>query len=364
VGNIVTVTKIGILGVFVLFGVAAMVRTGAGLTHFTSDFLPNGFEGVIQAMGLTFIAFEGYEIIAQLGEEVVNPKRNVPRAVFLAVGIAVLIYLIVSIVALGAPSAPAGLKVYEYLGQKKEIATVEVAQQVFPLGIGGVVLVFSGLVSTMSVLNATTYSSSRVSFAMGRDRNLPIFFSRIHPLRHTPYLAVLASGGLMLAMAWTLPIEQVAAAADLMFLVLFAQVNVTILRLRRKMPNLDRGFIMPWFPVIPILGLIANAFLAAYLFTYSPRAWFVGAGWVIVGLLAYYIYFARKEAMEKPSEILVEEALVSRNYSVLIPVANPDQARILGRIGAVLAKVNGGEVLALHVPRAPLSGGGARCLRL
>ena len=353
VGNIITVTKIGILGVFVLFGVAAMVRMGAGLTHFTADFLPNGFGGVIQAMGLTFIAFEGYEIIAQSGEEVVNPKRNVPRAVFLAVGIAVLIYLLVSIVALGATSAPAGMKVYEYLGQKKEIAVVEVAQQLFPLGIGGVVLVFSGLVSTMSALNATTYSSSRVSFAMGRDRNLPLFFSRIHPLRHTPYLAVLASGGLMLAVAWALPIEQVAAAADLMFLVLFTQVNVTILRLRRKMPNLDRGFVTPWFPVIPILGLITNAVLAVYLFTYSPRAWFVGAGWVIVGLLAYYIYFARKEALEKPSEILLEEALVSRDYSVLIPVANPNQARILGRIGAVLAKVNGGEVLALHVPRVP-----------
>ena len=66
--------------------------------------------------------------------------------------------------------------------------------------------------------------------------------------------------------------------------------------------------------------------LAVYLFTYSPRAWFVGAGWVIVGLLAYYIYFAKKEALEKPSEILLEEVLVSRDYSVLIPVANPNQA--------------------------------------
>ena len=174
---------------------------------------------------------------------------------FLAVGIAVLIYLLVSIVALGATTAPrgaAGLRVP--WAEERDRHRSRSRSRSFPLGIGGVVLVFSGLVSTMSALNATTYSSSRVSFAMGRDRNLPIFFSRIHPLRHTPYLAVLASGGLMLAVAWALPIEQVAAAADLMFLVLFAQVNVTILRLRRKMPNLDRGFITPWFPVIPILG--------------------------------------------------------------------------------------------------------------
>ena len=99
--------------------------------------------------------------------------------------------------------------------------------------------------------------------------------------------------------------------------------------------------------------MLANGFLAVYLFSFSPSAWYVGVGWVFVGLLTYYIYFSKKEAMERPSEILLEEALVSRDYSVLIPVANPNQARILGRIGAVLAKVNGGEVLALHVPRVP-----------
>ncbi|MBN1314690.1 MAG: amino acid permease [Anaerolineales bacterium] len=353
IGNIVTMTKVFILALFVVFGIMAMLRSDAWHTRFTIGFMPNGFSSVLVAMGLTFIAFEGYEIIAQSGEEVVNPKKNVPRAIFIAIGIAVTIYILVGITAIGATIPPEGLRAYEYLGEKKEVAIVEVAKQVFPFGVGAVLLLFSGLVSTMSALNATTYSSSRVSFAMGRDHNLPSLFARIHPQRHTPYWAVIVSGVLMILMAWSLPIEHVAAAADIMFLLLFFQVNVAVMILRHKMPELERGYRIPWYPIVPIIGLITKGFLAVFLFNYSPIAWYTAIAWVIVGLLAYYIYFSKIEAMERPKEILLEEVLVSRDYSVLVPVATQEQARILGKISAIVAGDRGGEVLALHVVKVP-----------
>lgn len=354
VGNIVTMTKIMILAFFVLFGIAAMFRIPDLSSRFFSNFMPNGYMSILIAMGLTFIAFEGYEIIAQSGEEVINPQRNVPRAVFLAIGIAVSIYILVSITAIGATTPPAGIETYLYLGEKKEIAVVEVAQQVFPFGVGGAILLISGLVSTMSALNATTYSSSRVSFAMGRDHNLPGLFARIHNRRHTPYLAVIFSGALMLIVAWLLPIEEVAAAADIMFLLLFLQVNAAVIFLRRKMPDLPRGYKIPLFPAIPILGLIANGLLAITLFQFAPVSWLAAGGWIIFGLLLYFAYFSKVEAMEKPREILLEEVLVSRDFSVLVPVASQEQAMILGQIGTIIAHENRGEVLALHVVRVPV----------
>jgi amino acid transporter/nucleotide-binding universal stress UspA family protein len=353
VGNIITVTKISILGLFVLFGIIAMLHTEAWHTRFTTGFMPNGFMGLVTAMSLTFIAFEGYEIISQSGEEVIDPRRNIPRAIFLAILIAVSIYVLIAITAIGAVNPPDGMKAYQYLGQQKEVAIVDVAQQTFPRGIGGIVLIFSGLVSTMSALNATTYSSSRVSFAMGRDHNLPVIFSKIHPQRHTPYWAVLMSGGLMLLMAWSLPLEGVAAAADIMFLLLFLQVNLAVMVLRRKIPEADRGFTIPWFPIVPIVGLVVNGLLAINLFTFSPLSWYTALLWITGGLLLYYIYFSKVEALERPKEILMEEVLVSRDYSVVVPVANQEQARILGRIGAILARDNGGELLALHMLRIP-----------
>lgn len=320
IGSIVTLAKVAILLVFVVFGILAMLRTEAWITRFTDGFMPNGFEGVLAAMGLTFIAFEGYEIIAQSGEEVVNPSRNIPKAILLSIAIAVTVYVLVGTVAIGATRPPEGLRAYEYLGQQKEVAIVEVARQVFPLGIGAVVLLFSGVVSTMSALNATTYSSSRVAFAM----------------------------------AWSLPIEHVAASADVMFLLLFFQVNVAVMTLRHKMPDLEREFRIPWYPAVPIIGLITQGFLAVFLFDYSPIAWYFAIGWIVVGLLAYSTYFSKIEAMEKPTEVLMEEVLVSRDYSVLVPVANQEQARILGTIGSILAGEHQGEVLALHVVRVPL----------
>ena len=353
VGNIVTMTKITILALFAVFGVIAMFHTEAWHTRFTAGFMPNGWLGVFTAMGLTFIAFEGYEIIAQSGEEVVNPKKNIPRAIFLAILIAVTIYILIGITAIGAVKPPSGLKAYEYLGQQKELAIVDVAQQIFPWGIGGVLLLFSGIVSTMSALNATTYSSSRVSFAMGRDHNLPEVFARVHPQRHTPHWAVLISGGLMLVMAWALPIEGVASAADIMFLLLFLQVNVAVMVLRHKMPDLDRGYLIPWFPLVPIIGLVTKGILAITLFHYSPIAWYSAIIWIIAGLLLYYTHFSKVEALEKPKEILHEEVLVSKDYSVVVPVSDTEQARIIGQIGSFIAGDNNGEVLALHVIKVP-----------
>ncbi len=351
IGNVITIAKVIILAIFVVFGVVALVETDNWTGRFTDDFLPNGSGGVLIAMGLTFIAFEGYEIIAQSGEEVVNPKRNIPRAIFAAIIIVVIIYVAVAFVSIGAIVPPNGLLPYQFLGEQKETAIVEAAGQFMPAG--KVLLLISGLASTMSALNATTYSSSRVSFAMGRDHNLPSLFSIIHPLRHTPYWAVIFSGLFMTLMAWSLPIEDVAAAADIMFLLLFLQVNLAVMTLRQKMPNLDRGFVIPWFPLVPIIGLLTNLGLALYLFTFSPIAWYVTAGWLMIGSLAYYTYFSRIEALEKPSDILHEEVLVSRNYSVLIPVATQEQAQILGQIGAIIAGQHRGEVMALFVAEVP-----------
>ncbi len=354
IGNALTLIKIVILGLLVIFGALAMSRVDGWQSRFTTGFLPNGLVGVFIAMGFTFIAFEGYEIIAQSGEEVLDPIRNIPKAIFISISVAVVVYILVGIVAVGAITPPGDLAAYEYLGDKGEIAIIEVAQQVFPWGIGGLILLLSGLASTTSALNATTYASSRVSFAMGRDHNLPEFFARIHPKRHTPYLAVVATGVLMTLMAWTLPIEDVAASASIMFLLLFMLVNFAVLFLRLQSPELERGFRVPLFPIIPVLAIISNVFLAVNVFRFSPIAWVFAVVWIAIGLLAYAFYFSRIEEMEKPKEILLEEVLVSRDYSVLIPVADREQARILGKIGALLACNKGGEVLALHVVQVPV----------
>ncbi len=363
-GNILTLTKIAILGVLVAFGLAALVGTDLSQAEISTDFFSHGVIGVLAAMGLTFIAFEGYEIIAQAGDEVINPKRNIPIAIFASIAIAVVIYVLVAFVAIGATTAPAGITVSAYLGEQGEVAIIEVASQVFPWGIGALVLLVSGLASTTSALNATTFAASRVSFAMGRENNLPSLFAKVHPRRHTPYWAVVFTGILMIVMAWTLPIADIAAAASIMFLLLFMQVNLAVLFLRRSRPELDRGFKVPLFPFLPLIAIVTNALLALSLFGFSSVAWYFVIGWTVIGALAYFAYFSGIEEMEKPKEILHEEVLISNDYSVLVPIGTSIQAEILARIGAIIASDQDGEVLALHVVQVPqqLSLGDGRLL--
>jgi amino acid transporter len=347
-GNVVTIGKILILAVFIAFGVVITLRRPDWHAAF-DDFLANGYGGVFTAMGLTFIAFEGYEIIAQCSEEVRDPKRNVPRAVFLSLLIVVPIYLLVAFAALGAVR-PEGMPSWKFLGLQKETALVDAARGFFTGG--GVMLLIGGLLSTLSALNATIYSSSRVSFAMGRDRNLPGWFGKIHPQRKTPHWAILVSSVLITFMAVALPIEDVASAADIMFLLLFVQVLMVVIALRKKRPDLDRGFKVPWVPVVPILGIIFQLGLAIQLFFYTPKAWVSALVWIGIGLGIFYAY-ARKRDRAYARVVAGREAAARREYRILVCVANPARAEVLLGVAAPIARRYDGEVLALSVIEVP-----------
>ncbi len=348
-GNVVTVGKVAIIGLFVAAGLWTMFHR----PNWSAAFHPlvsHGWGGVFAAMGLTFIAFEGYEIIAQTSEEVEDPKRNVPRAVFLSLVIVVPIYLLVSLVAIGAVQPPAGSTISEYLGQAKELALVRAADQ-FVNG-GGVVLLIAGLLSTLSALNATIYSSSRVAFAMARDANLPPIIGKIHEKRNTPAIAIVVSLVIIIAMAITLPLEDVAAAADIMFLLLFVQVNLAVIRLRRRRPDLDRGFKVPWMPVIPIVAIATMLFLAVFLFTQYPRAWFAAGAWIAVGLVMYYGYSRHREAAFEERERWMER-LERKDYRVLVAVSSPRTMRTLMEAAIAIAAKHNGDIVAVSVAEVP-----------
>ncbi|HSR34369.1 MAG TPA: universal stress protein, partial [Anaerolineae bacterium] len=100
----------------------------------------------------------------------------------------------------------------------------------------------------------------------------------------------------------------------------------------------------------------SNLALAIYQFTFQPMAWYVALAWVAFGAVVYVAYTMRSGEEEErlPVKILHEEQIVPRDYKVLIPLANVEQARMMGILGAAIAKENKGEVLALHVVRVPV----------
>jgi basic amino acid/polyamine antiporter, APA family len=344
VGNIVTFTKIIILAIFIAFGLEYIIRRGNLGTSLT-PFMPHGLSGIFKAMGLTFIAFEGYEVIAQSSEEIKNPKKNIPRAVFLSLVIVIPIYILVAITALGAVD-PGTMTPWDYLASQKEIALVDVAKNLIP--IGGILILIAGLVSTMSALNATIFSSSRVAFAMGRDRNFPTLFSKVHPKKFTPHWAILISLIVIVFMAISLPIEDVASAADIMFLLLFLQVNIAMIRLRKMRPDLDRGFITPLYPWLSIIGIIMLLFLALYMFNYSPIAWVVTIIWIIIGIVVFELY-AGKRDIEHVRKTKALERIEKKEYRILTCLSNPTSLSNLSHISFAIAKKHDAQIIFLNV---------------
>jgi amino acid transporter len=353
VGNVITIFKVVVLALLVFFGLRAL----ANLPNWSDNFLrdpsplPHGVAGVLLAMGLTFVAFEGYEIIAQSGEEVKNPGRNVPRAIFLAIGIVVVIYLAVAFVTIAAVRQDTGLPNWLYLGQNAERAMIETARAIMPYG--ALIMILGGLASTTSALNATIYSSSRVSFAMGRDRDLPGVFGRIHPRNKTPHWAIWLSGLLIMLIAVLLPVADVASGASITFLLLFLMVNVTLVRMRKTHPDLKRPFRVPLVPWPQYLSIAVQLILAIVLFQLSPIAWLATISWLLLGVVVYRRHGAAEEAAKEEDTILLEETVASRRYSVLLPVENEAMARQLARFGSFIAQANQGELFALHVIKVP-----------
>jgi nucleotide-binding universal stress UspA family protein len=192
------------------------------------------------------------------------------------------------------------------------------------------------------------YSSSRVAFAMGRDRNFPTFFSRVDKTRFTPHLAILFSLAIVVGMSVSLEIEDVASAADIMFLLLFLQVNVTLIRLRARRPDLDRGFLVPLTPWLTILGIALLLFLALYMFTYSPLGWLVTAGWIGAGLVVYRTYASRRE-IEHVLKVKALERLERQEFTILVPLANPRSVSNLLAVAMAIARKHDAEIVLLHV---------------
>ncbi|MFQ6103843.1 MAG: amino acid permease [Candidatus Glassbacteria bacterium] len=350
IGIIVTGLKIVVLGLFIVFGLSRIIGNPENLSNFT-PFMPNGWGGIFVAMGLTYIAFEGYEIIAQCSEEVRDPRRNIPRAVFWSIGIVVPIYMMIAFVSIGAIHG-GDLPVWKYLGIKKEVAMVEAARQLMPLG--AIILLVGGLFSTASALNATIYSSSRVSFAMGRDHNLPESFGKVHREKKTPHIAIFISTLFIIFMAVAFPIEDVASAADIMFLLLFLLVNLSIINLRRTRPDLKRGFTVPLFPWVPIFAIITQFFLAVYMFHYSSIAWYATGIWIALGLSVYFGYSKLKEEKEKASEVIhIEKEIVESHYHIVVPIAEDSELNPLMVIASSIAKSRNGDLTALAVVEMP-----------
>jgi len=309
VETVFTIIKVSILVVFVGFGLASPMFSNAEFQPLFS----NGSVAVLPAMGLTFIAFEGYDLITTVTEEVENPRTNIPKAIFASLAATVVVYLAVVAVAIGTLGAN-GLAEAGEAG----IATAATAFMPSDLPVirnGGALIVFGAVFSTLTALNAVVIASSRVAFSMGREGQLLPSFGQLHHRYGTPFIAILASAVVMLGSV-ALPTQSAGNMSSLFFLLSFIIVNIAVIRLRRERPEMARPYEMPLYPAPPVIGIVLNVVLTAVLVVFlvrtDPLALALSAGWIVLGGGVYLALNRRrrrqheKDVSETDTEITAE----------------------------------------------------------
>ena len=350
---VITLVLLGIVIAYVVAGLVWFVQNPSSSSHLSPVYqsaLPYPPAIVVMmAMGLTFIIFEGYEIIAQTGEESRNPKRDIPRANFLTLGVATGIFIavaFVTIVVLGSTDPR--------LVSRPQAALALAAQETFRSPFIGLAVITAGvLIGSLAALPSLIFSSSRVAFAMGRDGDLPRLFGSLHKVYRTPKNAILASGLIIGLMIVFLDVIQIAASADLMFLILFTLVNGAVIVLRKTHPDVPRPYRMPLFPLLPIIGLGSKAVLSVALYLVEPLAWFVGLGWTVLGFGVYYLWTRREQIAEAAAPII--EAFVpvpKEQYHILTPVDDLSDPALVD-FSTLVARVEDADVTVLNVIEVP-----------
>ncbi len=273
--------QVAVIALFIGFGVSAMLDQPAPTEAFT-PFFPEGPLGLFAAMGLTFIAFEGFEIIVQSSEEAKNPSKMIPRAIGISIATVVTIYVLTATVLLANVDHPSDTTAYDYLATLEELGLVKTAGEVMPYGTE--ILLIAALASTASALNATIYGSTRVALAMGRKADLPGILNKVN-LRGVPVAALIVSGAIILTAVVLLPIKDIAASTDIMFILVFVLVAISLLKLRKSMPDRERPFRLPLVPYLPGFVILCGGGLVFSLYHVSLPAWIVAACWLLGGVI-------------------------------------------------------------------------------
>lgn len=351
-GQWATVGKVAVFGLLVVAGLWALPRSsGAEIAADMRPLLPNGAVGLFKAMGFTFIMLQGFEVIAAVAGEVREPSRNLPRALFLSLGISVLMYLPLVFVVVTA-GTPEGQRIVDFSAVRPE-TVVPRAVKGFMGPVGYWLVMFAALLGALTALQANLLAASRVALTMAVDRTLPRVLAQRHAARATPVMAIYASALALIAILFMVPdLAAAGAAASLIFLVSFALAHWTSYLARRRAGKVQAPFSTPWFPLVQVVGGVACALLAAYQGVAVPAAGAIAAVWLGLGVILYFALFAsRAEAVDASAQARDPHLARLRGLSplVLVPVANPESAAAMIGIGNALAPPMVGRVLLLSV---------------
>ncbi|MDZ7745433.1 MAG: amino acid permease [Halobacteriales archaeon] len=350
--NVIVAILVVILAIFTVLGTTQ--ANAANLPEAT------GYGPMFATTGLIFVSYLGFVQITSVAEEIKEPGKNLPRAIIGSVLIVTVIYVLVLIV-MSAAVEPGFIS--SLSGQ--QIAVVEVGRRIFwPLGTA---LLVGGLLATASSANASILASSRINFAMGRDRIVTPDLNEIHDRYGTPYKSIAITGGLILLFILLANVETLSTLSSVLHLVIYALLNIALIVMREaEVAEYEPSYTVPLYPITPIIGAVVSLALIYFI---DPRVIAIGGAFIVFAGLWYFGYarsrttatgvlgdLIRSRSDELPDRVVEAAASVepdSSTHRVMVPLANPDTERDLIKLGAAIAKHHGGTLDAVHIVTVP-----------
>ena len=383
---VVTALKVALIVLFLYGGLqafdASVIRSS--LTNNITQFAQLGVTTT-----LVFITFFGFEAIATNAEEIEEPGRNIPRAIFISMGLVTVVYALVVLVIVLAINDETFLtrlaeqvaevggidEAREYVATHGEVS-MAYASEYYLGNIGFYVIIVGALLSMLSAANATILAGSRVKLAMSRRNHLPAVFEDLSDRFNTPYASVLLTGGLILfyiivfsvifgrppgAQSASTPLgihlglHSIAHFADFMLLAGLIFVNIALIQSRRKEPGLDRSFEVPLVPVVPAIAILANVILVTQVET---KALIIGLIAEAVGVIFWFGWMRRVREEEPEREIptIIAQSQMTereREEQILVPIARTENVEQLMNTAVDIAADRDAELLVMSAVTVP-----------
>jgi APA family basic amino acid/polyamine antiporter len=233
--------------------------------------------GMIAGAAIIFFAYIGFDAVSTQAEEAKNPKRDVPIGIIASLVVCTVLYIAVSAVL-------TGMVRYDQINVDAPVSTafgqVGLPWAQFLISLGAM----AGITSVLLVM---MLGQPRILLAMSRDGLLPKTFAAVHPKFHTPYKGSIITGIFVGTLASFLPLRILAELVNIGTLLAFVMVCGAVLAMRKISPNAERPFKAPWFPFVPIMGILICLLL---MFSLPAENWLRLIVWLLIGFLIYFGY--------------------------------------------------------------------------
>ena len=273
-------------------------------------FLDSGTMNIFSAAGLVFISYVGVTKVISVAGEIENPERNLPLGLFLAIGVAVIVYIVGVSVMVGVSGTE---NLAHVNGEINLTPASTVAREITGSSTGAYIMAFAAILAFLSVANAGILSASRYPLAMSRDHLLPKLLRKVDG-KGTPVIGIVVSASVIAIVILFLDPLKIAKLASSFQLLMFALLCIAVVVMREtKLDSYDPGFRAPFYPWLQIVGVI------------SCLAIIVVMGWIpvlfssaiiVVGVLWYFAY-ARKRVERYGALYHIFERLGRKRFDAL-----------------------------------------------